>query len=225
MFRICSRFVFKEQSRCPDRSVLCLKTACCSQERQILVFLIHIPKNQEDRHVLVLHYHFKGLKVKKFFTAQTDSNRLNIVSIQSMHNTLDPVRIISTMFLVSDARREKLCALAEGVFSWPPPADDEVNCSLVHQPWAVMDTQGEYQQRTSSPAWRQRGHKRRKGARMAGKTIWCCNNSPVINVFRTGCGFKRQNLGEGVSCGYLDVDISGERVEILKGGKGVGVFF
>lgn len=31
-------------------------------------------------------------------------------------------------------------------------------------------------------------------------------------------------LGEGVSYGYLDVDISGERVEILKGGKGVGVF-
>lgn len=32
-------------------------------------------------------------------------------------------------------------------------------------------------------------------------------------------------LGEGVSCGYSDVDISGERVEILKGGKGVGVLF
>lgn len=32
-------------------------------------------------------------------------------------------------------------------------------------------------------------------------------------------------LGEGVSCGYSDVDISVERVEILKGVKDVGVFF
>lgn len=32
-------------------------------------------------------------------------------------------------------------------------------------------------------------------------------------------------LGEGVSCGYSDIDVSAERVEILKGGKVVGVFF
>lgn len=32
-------------------------------------------------------------------------------------------------------------------------------------------------------------------------------------------------LGEGLSRGYSDVDISGETVEILQGGKGAGVFF
>lgn len=70
----------------------------------------------------------------KFFTARTDRKRLNIVSRQSMHNTLDPVRIIGTMSMVNDARPEKLCALAQGVFSRSPPADYDWNCSPVRQP-------------------------------------------------------------------------------------------